>query len=68
MAATYGAPYRTGTAWFIGELGSDGVWRPVRITGPDDKTYGEPTPYNSQCGACWLGFAHSGAYHRAYIL
>ena len=36
----------------------------VYVTGPDDTTAGERITYDADCAQCWLGFGHSGDYHR----
>lgn len=63
----YGDPHQSsGGAWFIREQDREFLSL-IRITGPKDQTYRERTPYDPDCGACWLGHAHSGDYHRAYL-
>lgn len=35
----------------------------IRVTSPDDQTADARITYDSDCRACYLGFAHSGDYH-----
>lgn len=63
--ATYSEPHQApnGSAWFVTGHSED-YSVPIRIFDRDDTSFDEPTPYDSHCSLCWLGYAHSGKLHR----
>lgn len=71
---TYSAPVVTdggpgvGRRWYVRETGRDGLTVRVALTGEDDQSYrGAGAAYDSKCGLCYLGAAHSRDYHAAAV-
>ena len=45
----------------------DGVISRCRLTGEHDESSHELHGYDGRCALCWLGYGHSGDYHRAEL-